>query len=162
MKNRPEAAPPRLTADQIRQLLAAEKTGQNPDCFSCGTPVTAVKATVHYGKEEEIRVATVWPCGHGWSYNVRVAEKVEAQMRMEAATQATEPGTPLPLDTAENGAWNQVWLEGNWRWITSRMTTEQREYAADRVAAYGRYLGFVDGERGRGEPEGLRWWREDR
>lgn len=66
------------------------------------------------------------------------------------------------LDTPENGAWNQVWLEGNWRWVTSRMTTEQREYAADRVAAYGRYLGFVDGDRGRAEPDGLRWWREDR
>ena len=66
------------------------------------------------------------------------------------------------LDTAENGAWMTVWLEGKWSWITSKMTTEQREYAADRVAAYSRYLAACDGDLERGEPDGLRWWREDR
>jgi hypothetical protein len=64
-------------------------------------------------------------------------------------------------DTPENGAWGAVWLEGNWRWVTSRMTTAQREYAADRVAAYSAFLASVDGEPDRAEPEGLRWWRDD-
>jgi hypothetical protein len=65
------------------------------------------------------------------------------------------------LDTPENGAWFTVWLEsGKWRWTTQKMTTEQREYAADRVAAYSQHLAHCDGELGRGEPEGLRWWRE--
>ena len=64
------------------------------------------------------------------------------------------------LDTPENGAWHTVWLEGKWRWVTSRMTTPQREYAADRVAAYDRYLAHCDSDLGRGELEGLRWWRE--
>lgn len=63
-------------------------------------------------------------------------------------------------DTTENGAWMAVWLEGKWRWITSRMTTPQREYAADCVAAYSRYLATCDGDLEREEPEGLRWWRE--
>lgn len=66
------------------------------------------------------------------------------------------------LDTPENGAWHTVWLEGKWRWITSRMTTPQREYAADRVAAYDWYLAHCDKELGRAEPEDLRWWRDDR
>jgi hypothetical protein len=60
----------------------------------------------------------------------------------------------------ENGAWFTVWLEGKWRWVTSRMTTPQREYAADCVAAYSRCLATVDGDLEREEPEGLRWWRE--
>lgn len=64
-------------------------------------------------------------------------------------------------DTTENGAWHTVWLESDWRWVTSRMTTPQREYAADRVAAYSRYLETVDGAGREGEPEGLRWWREE-
>ncbi|MFE6474539.1 hypothetical protein [Streptomyces rochei] len=64
-------------------------------------------------------------------------------------------------DTTENGAWHTVWLESKWRWITSRMTTPQREYAADCVAAYSRYLATCDGELERDEPEGLRWWRAD-
>lgn len=68
----------------------------------------------------------------------------------------------LAEDTPENGAWHTVWLEGKWRWITSKMTTPQREYAADCVAAYSRCLAACDGELGRAEPEGLRWWRADR
>lgn len=63
--------------------------------------------------------------------------------------------------TTENGAWHAVWLEsGTWRWTTQTMTTPQREYAADCVAAYSRYLATCDGELERAEPEGLRWWRE--
>jgi hypothetical protein len=78
------------------------------------------------------------------------AEETERKRRAEAAAG----------DTVENGAWFTVWLEGKWRWVTSKMTTEQREYAADCVAAYSRYLATVDGDLEREEPEGLRWWRE--
>lgn len=64
-------------------------------------------------------------------------------------------------DTPENGAWFTVWLEsGKWQWTTSKMTAKQREYAADCVAAYSRHLAAVDGDLERGEPDGLRWWRE--
>jgi hypothetical protein len=64
-------------------------------------------------------------------------------------------------DTTENGAWHTVWLEsGKWRWTTSKMTTPQREYAADCVDAYSRYLGTCDGDLERKEPEGLRWWTD--
>jgi len=64
-------------------------------------------------------------------------------------------------DTPENGAWHTVWLEGRWSWVTKKMPVVQREYAADRVAAYSRYLAALDGDLERGEPEGLRWWREE-
>ncbi|MFF2731834.1 hypothetical protein ACFVS9_28485 [Streptomyces sp. NPDC058008] len=63
-------------------------------------------------------------------------------------------------DTPENGAWFTVWLEGKWSWVTKKMTTVQREYAADRVAAYSRHLAECDSDPERGEPDGLRWWRE--
>lgn len=63
-------------------------------------------------------------------------------------------------NTVESGAWHTVWLEGNWSWVTKKMTAARREYAADCVAAYFRYLAAVDGDLERGEPEGLRWWRE--
>lgn len=68
--------------------------------------------------------------------------------------------TEQAADTPENGAWFTVWLEGKWSWITQKMTTEQREYAADCVAAYNRYLAECDNDLERGEPDGLRWWRE--
>ena len=85
------------------------------------------------------------------AYNVVYAYERAARKR-QAAREA---------DSAENGAWFTVWLEsGKWRWTTSKMTTEQREYAADRVAAYSRYLAECDNDPDRGEPEGLRWWRE--
>lgn len=66
------------------------------------------------------------------------------------------------LDTPENRAWHTVWLEGDWRWLTSKMTPESREYAADRVAAYSRHLSQWNVEPVHTDPEGLRWWRDGR
>ena len=63
---------------------------------------------------------------------------------------------PSPGDAA----WHTVWLEGKWRWITSRMSTAEREHAADAVARHNAVLAAHDGEPGRGEPEDLRWWRQ--
>lgn len=83
------------------------------------------------------------------SHNNRLQLEAEARRQQDLAG-----------DTVENGAWHTVWLEGKWRWITSRMTTPQREYAADCVAAYSRHLAAWDAEPERDEPEGLRWWRE--
>lgn len=90
----------------------------------------------------------------------------QAVLDAQAAAAETEKERRRRRDaagnTVENGAWFTVWLEGKWRWVTSKMTTPQREYAADCVAAYSRYLATVDGGLERGEPEGLRWWRADR
>jgi hypothetical protein len=82
--------------------------------------------------------------------------------RLEAARAVREDRTtqPHPGDTVENAAWHSVWLHGKWSWLTRNMTTPEREYAADCVAAYGEYLAFCDEDLDRGEPEGLRWWRE--
>lgn len=85
----------------------------------------------------------------------------EQNARAQGETEARK-AQDLAGDTPENGAWFKVWLEsGTWWWTTSKMSTEQREYAADRVAAYSRYLAQCDSDLGRGEPAGLRWWRED-
>lgn len=78
----------------------------------------------------------------------------EAAFERPAAKQA------VPVDDPGDGAWHTVWLEGKWRWITSRMTTPQREHAADAAARYNRYLAEYDGDPDRSEPEGLRWWRD--
>lgn len=260
---RPEPLP-RLTSDQLLQLLTAvEREKQDPDttwpdCFICHSVVLGWTATLGTGSEDE-RVVTVQPCGHQFTYSMRVAEMLAARAEAAAATEATQPATedreldktkvylvpvphlglqdepelvhlalyswveridawatepgicgrstaqgPLPEGTAvtcpgclqrqpvyeqlvdsanradelqtearqqqalagntvENGAWFKVWLEsGKWRWTTSKMTTEQREYAADRVAAYSKYLAAVDGDLEREEPSDLRWWRDDR
>ncbi|WP_327300365.1 hypothetical protein [Streptomyces goshikiensis] len=57
-------------------------------------------------------------------------------------------------------AWGTVWLHSKWRYITSQMTTPERELAADAVARWSAALNAHDGEPTTGEPEGLRWWRE--
>jgi hypothetical protein len=57
-------------------------------------------------------------------------------------------------------AWGSVWLHGKWSWLTKNMTTPEREYAADCVARWNARLAEEDEEPDRGEPEGLRWWRE--
>ena len=57
---------------------------------------------------------------------------------------------------AEDAAWGVVWTDGKWRWITSQMTSEGRELAADAVA---RCQASVFPEES--EPTGLRWWRDE-
>lgn len=55
-------------------------------------------------------------------------------------------------------AWGTVWLHTDWRYVTSKMTTPERECAADAVARWSAKLNEYDGE-GDVELEGLRWWR---
>lgn len=70
------------------------------------------------------------------------------------------PAETEALDTPENSAWHTVWLEGRWQWVTSKMTDEQREYAADCVSGYSCYLSQFSADPGEwAEPEDLRWWR---
>lgn len=57
-------------------------------------------------------------------------------------------------------AWGSVWLHGNWRFLTSKMSTPERELAADAVARWSAALNADDEDLEGGEPEGLRWWRE--
>jgi hypothetical protein len=55
----------------------------------------------------------------------------------------------------EDAAWGDVWLHGKWRWITTKMSTEERELAA---AAVERWGARIDD----GEPEdrtSVRWWK---
>lgn len=65
---------------------------------------------------------------------------------------------PMPGDAA----WHSVWLHGNWTYLTKQMTTAEREHAADAVARYSVRLVSEDPDLGPVEPEGLRWWRDDR
>jgi len=83
--------PPRLTAAQLRQQLAAEEAGVKPDCFLCGEPVLdqTFKPSYAAGADADDRTLINSPCGHAMTYGVRLAEQVKGQMRLEAATQAT-------------------------------------------------------------------------
>ncbi|MFC8008710.1 hypothetical protein [Streptomyces cinereoruber] len=89
---------------------------------------------------------------------------IKHSVRVEAANQAKDTiaaidqvmaGTAMPGDEA----WGTVWLHGNWHYLTSQMTQPEREHAADAVARWSDGLARIDGEE-RGEPEGLRWWRD--
>jgi hypothetical protein len=90
---------------------------------------------------------------------------IAASIRVQAIEQARD--TLAVIDaisddapTTEDDAWGSVWLHGKWSYLTQKMTTEQREYAADCVAHWNARLAEEDEEPDRGEPEGLRWWRE--
>lgn len=96
-KHQPPALLPRLTNDQLLQLLEAEEHAKHdpdgaavlPDCFACGQPVTAMAARLGDVHEDE-RVVTVRPCGHRATYSVRVGETLAARVRARAAAEATE------------------------------------------------------------------------
>lgn len=147
MNKQADPVPPHLTGDQIRQILAAEKSGENPDCFLCGSPVNSVGAAVHYGMEEETRVVTLYPCEHRWSYNLHVAEQIDSEMRAAAATQATGPDTsrvvggPQPLDG--NAAADALAAEMHRRACRLRELREDPTVSASvRDHVYGEVLGL--------------------
>ncbi|MFJ7990268.1 hypothetical protein [Streptomyces sp. NPDC096351] len=90
---------------------------------------------------------------------------VEASVRVQAVEQARDTLTVLAECGAGellpgDGAWGSVWLHGNWRYLTSQMTTPEREHAADAVARWSADLARADGEERGREPESLRWWRD--
>lgn len=84
------------------------------------------------------------------SRRMAVADALLAIAQVEAAQ----------LQALNDAAWGSVWLHGKWSWLTKNMTTPEREHAADCVARWCALVDAEDGEPGRGEPEGLRWWRE--
>lgn len=53
-------------------------------------------------------------------------------------------------------AMHTCWLEGRWKWMTTKMTAEAREAAA---AAVERYRETIDSEDA-GPTSGVRWWNE--
>lgn len=89
--------------------------------------------------------------------SVRVPAVEQARDTL-AAIDAITPDKQLPGDEA----WGSVWLHGNWRYLTKNMTTPEREHAADAVARWSAALHAEDSDLDEGEPDGLRWWRDDR
>jgi hypothetical protein len=93
-----------------------------------------------------------------------IADSVRAQAVQQArdtlaVIESIGEGMPLPGDAA----WHSVWLHGDWRYLTKQMSTPEREHAADAVARYNAYLATQASDPDHtGEPEDLRWWRDDR
>ena len=52
---------------------------------------------------------------------------------------------------------NSVWLHGNWRFLTRKMTTEEREAAADAVERHN--ASYPPEDRVDHAVTDLRWWR---
>lgn len=84
---------------------------------------------------------------------VQAREQAEDTLKVLDAIVGTDP---LPGDSA----WGTVWLEGNWRYLTSKMSTPEREHAADAVARWSAALHADDPDIEPAEPDGLRWWRQ--
>ncbi len=60
---------------------------------------------------------------------------------------------------ALDGAMFSVWLHGRWRWLTTQMTTEEKEAAAAAVTRFHAHLCALDGDDEQLDDAGLRWWR---
>lgn len=107
---------------------------------------------------------------------IRYASKKLTEIHDQLADPATRDqrgtllGLAMQLDWAADAvkaqqalsdeAWGTVWLHSKWRYITGKMTTPERELAADAVARWSAALNERDGEPTTDEPDGLRWWRD--
>ncbi|WP_431977591.1 hypothetical protein [Micromonospora haikouensis] len=88
-----------------------------------------------------------------------VTAALRAALGMETTPTATDLATGEHWKTGPmvhhlDGAAHSVWLHGKWRWLTRKMTTEEREAFADAIERYSAYLAPDDPARVD------RWWRE--
>jgi hypothetical protein len=72
---------------------------------------------------------------------------------------ATYRRTGMNEPTALDSAMHSVWLNADWHFLTRKMTTDEREAAADAVDRYHRLIADEDGDLAL-PITGLRWWRE--
>lgn len=161
---------PRSTVDQLRaELLIANRNAHTADAerAEAQAALLSARAEVERARAREARIHAAAAADRAALAEVRrlCSMTIEGSMRVQARVQAEDTLAVIDRVTARettpaDGAWGTVWLEGDWRWITSRMTTEQREYAADCVARWSASLAEQDGDLEREEPTGLRWWRD--
>lgn len=82
-------------------------------------------------------------------------KRLMAGLRPEDIRPAVDRWKALRADEALDGAFHSVWLHGKWRWLTSKMTTEEREAAADAVIRYN----TVHLDNDPLDVHAIRWWR---
>lgn len=74
--------------------------------------------------------------------------------RPEALVACPEPGKPDPLDYAMF----EVWLNGNWRWLTGCMTRDAKEAAVAAVLRHDQWMNRDEPEENRLTRGDLAWW----
>lgn len=63
------------------------------------------------------------------------------------------------LGEVNDDAWGSVWLHGDWKHISAKMTNVERELAADAIERWGDRVEREDQEMDSINPRYLRWWR---
>ena len=92
----------------------------------------------------------------------RMPDITEAEKdQMKAIWEKKEtPGYKAPPTTTQllDAVLHSVWLHGNWHFLTSKMTTEEKEAFADAVERYSARMNAEDGDLG--DLDVGRWWRD--
>lgn len=170
MPDETPAPTPRSEATQLRaELQVANRHAHEADARAADAQAALLyaRAELEVVRAREARIHAEAVSDRAALAEVRrlCTMTIQVSCRAQAIDQAQDTLAVIDRVTAgettpADGAWGTVWLEGNWRWITSKMTTEQREYAADCVARWSDGLAKQDGDLERGEPADLRWWRD--
>lgn len=86
-----------------------------------------------------------------------IAEGLEMarEHHLAVVAEGREAGQPSYLESAMHS----VWLHGDWRYLTSKMTAEEREAAAVAVQRYSTWLNRQDPSL-TSEVLDLRWWQD--
>jgi hypothetical protein len=162
--------PERQLAEWERELAVSQSVPAGDATAAAGptpaTPGAAERSTAILGRallgarvwREDLAPGTgLWSCGDGNWFKREVVEDGERGLVREVLL--VDPSVARVLDAAQvlDGAAHSVWLHGDWRWFTSKMTTGQREAFSDAVDRYRVRLNAADGELGTVAVE--RWWR---
>lgn len=91
-----------------------------------------------------------------------IAAQVPAELIAQTVIEAAAPILLAELERQRDeadGAWHSVWLHGIWRSLTKRMTTEEKNAAADAVERHWAAMEAADGEATHEASRlALRWW----
>lgn len=87
----------------------------------------------------------------------QLRQQAVAWMRSKGYDAIPAPGT-VP-ESVLDAAMHSVWLHGDWRFLTSKMSGEEREAAAAAVERYHQVMDVAEGKPSAPvDPSGLRWW----
>jgi len=164
-----------MTADEIARLKAQLRLAQQ-HAHRTDAERAEMEAHLHTEQAARLRTEARTARTHAEAVTTQAAlaevrrlcdMTIAGSVRVDAVNQARDTLTLIDSITGidalpGDAAWGSVWLHGDWRWLTKNMTTPEREHAADAVARWSAALNAEDNDLEDGEPEGLRWWREDR
>lgn len=143
------------TRAEIDRLRAQNKASS--DAWTRRTAAVQSRIDDHDNTLRWIRSQPEWEYRLGCSSFVQKVLVLAVMEERIAEARAEERARIADEQISNDAAWHSIWLHGHWRYLTSKMTTDEREVAATAIERHFAYAEMPWSI----EPSSLRWWLDD-